>query len=90
MESPNLIIATSIFQNGGEEGSGGEMMDSECLKLINEYFYGVRIFPGQDPAHVYIGWVTSGYHIHDMSFDQTKVRSVIVQEYTEEGHIRSS
>lgn len=23
---------------------GSEMFDSECLKLINEYFYGVRIF----------------------------------------------
>lgn len=73
-----------------EEVREEEMFDSECLKLMNEYFYGVRIFPGQDPAHVYIGWVTTQYHIHDTTFDQSKVRSVIVQEYTEEGHIQSA
>jgi hypothetical protein len=33
------------------ESIGNEVYDSECLKLINEYFYGVRIFPGQDPTH---------------------------------------
>ena len=65
-------------------------MNAECLRLINEYFYGVRIFPGQDPAHVYIGWVTTQYHIHDTAFDQSKVRSVIVQEYTEDGLIASA
>ena len=57
---------------------------------MNEYVYGVRIFPGQDPAHVYIGWVTTIYHIHDSAFDQTKVRSVIVQEYGDEGEIKSA
>ncbi|MCL4120159.1 UNVERIFIED_CONTAM: hypothetical protein GTU68_005471, partial [Idotea baltica] len=76
-------------RQSGEDGSG-EIMDAECLKLINEYFFGVRIFPGQDPAHVYIGWVTTQYHIHDTSFDQTKVRSVIVQEYDEDGMIRNA
>lgn len=73
-----------------EELREDELFDGECLKLMNEYFYGVRIFPGQDPAHVYIGWVTTQYHIHDTAFDQSKVRSVIVQEYTEEGHIQSA
>ncbi len=34
------------------ESIGNEVYDTECLKLINEYFYGVRIFPGQDPTHV--------------------------------------
>lgn len=33
------------------ESIGNEVYDSECLKLINEYFYGVRIYPGQDPTH---------------------------------------
>lgn len=34
------------------ESSGNEVYDAECMKLINEYFYGVRINPGQDPTHV--------------------------------------
>ncbi|XP_069958037.1 ryanodine receptor isoform X5 [Cherax quadricarinatus] len=77
-------------QGATEELREEELFDPECLKLMNEYFYGVRIFPGQDPAHVYIGWVTTQYHIHDTAFDQSKVRSVIVQEYTEDGHIQNA
>ncbi|XP_064091941.1 ryanodine receptor-like isoform X23 [Macrobrachium nipponense] len=77
-------------QGAGEEIREEDLFDPECLKLMNEYFYGVRIFPGQDPAHVYIGWVTTQYHIHDTAFDQSKVRSVIVQEYTEEGLVQSA
>ncbi|XP_044571096.1 ryanodine receptor isoform X10 [Drosophila ananassae] len=56
------------------ESSGEEMFDAECLKLINEYFYGVRIFPGQDPTHVYVGWVTTQYHLHSKEFNKNKVR----------------
>ncbi|KAK3867881.1 hypothetical protein Pcinc_026695, partial [Petrolisthes cinctipes] len=82
-ERQNTVCAT-------EEMREEDLFDAECVKLMNEYFYGVRIFPGQDPAHVYIGWVTTQYHIHDTAFDQSKVRSVIVQEYTEEGHIQNA
>ena len=32
--------------------------DDEMLELINEYFYGVRIFPGQDLDGTYVGWVS--------------------------------
>ena len=32
-------------------------LDDEMLELINEYFYGVRIFPGQDLDGTYVGWV---------------------------------
>lgn len=33
--------------SSGVESIGNEVYDAECLKLINEYFYGVRIYPGQ-------------------------------------------
>lgn len=64
------------------ESSGNEMFDAECLKLINEYFYGIRIFPGQDPTHVYVGWVTTQYHLHSKEFNKDKVRrgSVIIED----------
>lgn len=52
----------------------GDVYDAECLEMINEYFYGVRIFPGQDPSHVYVGWVTCQYHFHSHSFTNEKVR----------------
>lgn len=35
---------------------------------------GVRIFPGQDPAHTYVGWVTTQYHLHSKDFNQNQVR----------------
>ena len=53
-------------------------LDIECLRLINEYFYGVRIFPGQDPGHVYVGWVTTQFHLQDKVFDQSKDRKVVI------------
>ena len=48
------------------------------LDIIDEYYYGVRIFPGQDPASVYIGWVTPGFHQYSSSFDMKKIRNVVV------------
>uniref|UniRef100_A0A6P7G955 Ryanodine receptor-like n=1 Tax=Diabrotica virgifera virgifera TaxID=50390 RepID=A0A6P7G955_DIAVI len=70
----------TVTQPSDIESVGNEIYDAECLKLINEYFYGVRIFPGQDPAHTYVGWVTTQYHLHSKDFNQNQVlkSSVIV------------
>ena len=67
------------------EGPGG--MDREALEMINEYFYGVRVFPGQDPNVVYVGWVTTQYHIHSMDFTQDMVRVVTIQQLDNYGRI---
>lgn len=66
----------------GIESIGNEVFDADCLKLINEYFYGVRIFPGQDPTHVYVGWVTTQYHLHTKEFNNEKIRhgSVFIED----------
>lgn len=64
----------SVLTGSGVEAIGNEIFDPECMKLMNEYFYGVRIFPGQDPTHVYIGWVTSQYHLHTKDFNLSRVR----------------
>ncbi|XP_050555822.1 ryanodine receptor isoform X35 [Spodoptera frugiperda] len=75
-------MTTSTLAQSTTETVGNEIFDAECLKLINEYFYGVRIFPGQDPTHVYIGWVTTQYHLHSKDFNQSKVTksSVIITD----------
>ncbi|XP_026324427.1 ryanodine receptor [Hyposmocoma kahamanoa] len=75
-------MTTSTLSASATETVGNEIFDAECLKLINEYFYGVRIFPGQDPTHVYIGWVTTQYHLHSKDFNQNKVMksSVIITD----------
>lgn len=82
--SPNQQKQLSVPQTSDVEAIGNELYDGECLKLINEYFYGVRIFPGQDPTHVYVGWVTTQYHLHSKDFNQSQVRKsavVIVDDY---------
>ena len=65
--------AMTVPVGTGIETIGNEIFDVECLKLINEYFYGVRIFPGQDPTHVYVGWVTTQFHLRSKDFNQNRV-----------------
>ena len=48
------------------------------MDVIDEYYYGVRIFPGQDPLQVYVGWVTPQYRSHSDLFDMKSVRNVII------------
>ncbi|XKL68210.1 hypothetical protein PGB90_003701 [Kerria lacca] len=68
----------SVAAPSNIEAFGNEIFDTECLRLINEYFYGIRIFPGQDPTHVYVGWVTTQFHLHSKDFNQNKVRKSTV------------
>ena len=65
---------------GGEDF---DPLDAECRRLLNEYFYGGRIFPGQDPGHVYLGWVTTQFHLQDKVFDQSKDRKVTISRMDE-------
>ncbi|EDW46995.1 GM21070 [Drosophila sechellia] len=80
-QGPKQLSGSNLGQQPVET-SGDEMFDAECLKLINEYFYGVRIFPGQDPTHVYVGWVTTQYHLHSREFNKNNVRrgSVYIED----------
>lgn len=57
------------------------------LEMMNEYFYGVRVFPGQDPKMVYIGWVTTQYHIHSNEFSEDIIRTVTIQKLDNYGRI---
>ena len=65
-------------------------LDSEVLNLMNEYFYGVRIFPGQDPSSVYLGWVTTQYHLHSADFSHDQVRVATVQKLDSYGGVQES
>ncbi|VDM52160.1 unnamed protein product [Angiostrongylus costaricensis] len=48
---------------------------------VDEYYYGIRIFPGQDPSQVWVGWVTTQYHFYSPSFEKENVerRCVFVE-----------
>lgn len=75
----------SVAAPSNVEAFGNEIFDAECLRLINEYFYGIRIFPGQDPTHLYVGWVTTQYHLHSKDFNQSKVRRSTVTKTDDYG-----
>ncbi|XP_055337214.1 ryanodine receptor-like isoform X3 [Paramacrobiotus metropolitanus] len=47
---------------------------STVFDLVTEFHYAVRIFPGQDPKCVYIGWVTSDFHHAQSPFALDYVR----------------
>uniref|UniRef100_A0A669P4V6 Ryanodine receptor 2 n=1 Tax=Phasianus colchicus TaxID=9054 RepID=A0A669P4V6_PHACC len=58
--------------------------------LYIQYYYSVRIFPGQEPANVWVGWITSDFHQYDTSFDLDRVRTVTVTLGDEKGKVHES
>uniref|UniRef100_X1Z8I7 Ryanodine receptor n=1 Tax=Capitella teleta TaxID=283909 RepID=X1Z8I7_CAPTE len=73
-KSPSMASYESGMLDSDADTQELEMdMDS-----IDEYYYGVRIFPGQDPAQVYVGWVTPQFHTYNPEFDIKKIRNVVV------------
>uniref|UniRef100_A0A8D0N8H3 Ryanodine receptor 2 n=2 Tax=Sus scrofa TaxID=9823 RepID=A0A8D0N8H3_PIG len=54
------------------------------------YYYSVRIFPGQEPANVWVGWITSDFHQYDTAFDLDRVRTVTVTLGDEKGKVHES
>lgn len=57
-----------------------------CVCVV-QYYYSVRIFPGQEPSNVWVGWVTSDFHQYDTAFQQDKVRTVTVTLGDEKGKV---
>src|SRR4051794_13180070 len=61
---------------------------------VDEYYFGVRIFPGQDPAQVWVGWVTPHYHSYSPTTrefnPQTAVRKCLYNEMDHHGMVAES
>lgn len=55
--------------------------------LFLQYYYSVRIFPGQEPSCVWVGWVTSDFHQYDPGFELHNVRTVTVTLGDEKGKV---
>lgn len=53
-----------------------------------QYYYSVRVLPGQEPFNVWIGWVTSDFHQHDMTFDPDNVPTVTVTLGDDSGKVQ--
>lgn len=76
MQQKNAERSTSaqrkaIAQNttGDDHDGTNRILESDDMELqaimdyIDEYYYGVRIFPGQDPSSVFVGWATARFHL---------------------------
>uniref|UniRef100_A0A2K6ATA6 Ryanodine receptor 2 n=1 Tax=Macaca nemestrina TaxID=9545 RepID=A0A2K6ATA6_MACNE len=64
--------------------------DYDFLMQTSTYYYSVRIFPGQEPANVWVGWITSDFHQYDTGFDLDRVRTVTVTLGDEKGKVHES
>ncbi|XP_071216376.1 ryanodine receptor 1b isoform X2 [Salvelinus alpinus] len=64
--------------------------DVEIIQNTTTYYYSVRIFAGQEPTGVWIGWVTPDYHMYDPTFDLSKVRNVTLTVGDDKGNIHDS
>lgn len=47
----------------------------------------MRVFAGQEPGGVWVGWITPDYHQYDPHFDMSKVRNVTVTVGDDKGNI---
>uniref|UniRef100_A0A3B3YZ38 Ryanodine receptor 1 n=1 Tax=Poecilia mexicana TaxID=48701 RepID=A0A3B3YZ38_9TELE len=64
--------------------------DPEIILSTTTYYYSVRIYAGQEPSCVWVGWVTPDYHQYDPTFDLSKVRNVTVTVGDDKGNIHDS
>ncbi|XP_007909260.1 ryanodine receptor 1 isoform X6 [Callorhinchus milii] len=64
--------------------------DPEIILNTTTYYYSVKIFAGQDPGGVWVGWVTPDFHQYDKSFDLFKVRTVTVTVGDDRGKVHDS
>uniref|UniRef100_A0A8C9X603 Ryanodine receptor 3 n=1 Tax=Sander lucioperca TaxID=283035 RepID=A0A8C9X603_SANLU len=67
--------------------SADKLLD-ESLKLRSDI--SVRVFAGQDPASVWVGWVTPDYHYYSKNFSLAKTRTVTVTLGDERGRVHES
>jgi hypothetical protein len=64
------------------------------LECVDEFYYGVRLFPGQDGSKVYVGWATSRLHLSvdklDRNFNQKDTSRCTLINTSSDGSIVSS
>ena len=63
-----------LATNGSLASYTNSAIDAQCLHRASaiwrlfQFYFGLRIMPGQDPANVWVGWVTPQYHSFAASF----------------------
>lgn len=89
---------TSVYPEGESDYPViDETDDNELqaiMEYIDEYYYGIRLFPGQDISKVYVGWTSSKFHLVSEKMEKSFGTDVISQctliNTTSDGSITSS
>uniref|UniRef100_A0A8C4NJ27 Ryanodine receptor 2 n=1 Tax=Eptatretus burgeri TaxID=7764 RepID=A0A8C4NJ27_EPTBU len=81
---PQLVHATTWKRLQPAAGS------THSTTRPNSYYYSMRIFPGQDPNNVWVGWVTPDFHQYGKTVDLEKVRTVTVTLGDSKGKVHES
>ncbi|VDP02284.1 unnamed protein product [Soboliphyme baturini] len=69
-ESHMDLMQQMAYQGDGSDVSGGEQ---------NRYYFGLKIYSGQDISNVWIGWITPHLHYAGETFTVNDVRKVDVE-----------
>ncbi|XP_052009298.1 ryanodine receptor 2 [Xyrauchen texanus] len=73
-----------------EEVLAIERDEHNSLVHCTTYYYSVRIPHSQEPSYVWVGWVTSNFHHHDVTFDLGSICTVTVTLGDEWGKVHES
>ncbi|GAB1286690.1 Ryanodine receptor 3 [Apodemus speciosus] len=67
-----------------------KQMQEILSHTTTQCYYAIRIFAGQDPSCVWVGWVTPDYHLYSEKFDLNKNCTVTVTLGDERGRVHES
>ncbi|XP_019482753.1 PREDICTED: ryanodine receptor 3 [Hipposideros armiger] len=67
-----------------------KQMHEILSQTTTQCYYAIRIFAGQDPSCVWVGWVTPDYHLYSEKFDLSKNCTVTVTLGDERGRVHES
>uniref|UniRef100_A0A3B3HPU3 Ryanodine receptor 2 n=1 Tax=Oryzias latipes TaxID=8090 RepID=A0A3B3HPU3_ORYLA len=92
-----LITQCFVFCCCQTHKGGKEILKAKCecqrVTLMTyhfQYYYTVRVLPGQDPFNVWVGWVTSDFHHYETTFDTNSVHTVTVTLGDDSGKVQES
>ncbi|KAJ8393523.1 hypothetical protein AAFF_G00059960 [Aldrovandia affinis] len=94
--SPGLVNGVnedeSLELKQGSEHLQTNLVDGTTSEYSNitTYYHSVRVFAGQDPSCVWVGWVTPDYHYYTKQFNLSKTRTVTVTLGDERGRVHES
>uniref|UniRef100_A0AAQ5XBZ1 Ryanodine receptor 2b (cardiac) n=1 Tax=Amphiprion ocellaris TaxID=80972 RepID=A0AAQ5XBZ1_AMPOC len=84
-----LMKSAHSFAGSRDELNHKDHMTPTDLSLF-QYYYSVRVLPGQEPLNVWVGWVTADFHEYDTAFDPDGVHTVTVTLGDDSGKVQES